>query len=93
MMIDDPKSGKCQRKHKVIIGDDEDDPEGMLQSDCYLCLSMIILYKIIIVTGDDGNNWVKIGYTQLTKKHKDDLLGGEWFNDSHIPCGTAAYPA
>ena len=39
---------------------------------------------IIIVTGDDGNNWVKIGCTQLTRKHKDDLLGGEWLNDSHI---------
>ena len=42
--FDDPKSGKCQRKHKVIISD-EDDPEGMPQSDCYLCLSMIILYN------------------------------------------------
>ena len=39
---------------------------------------------IIIVKGDDGNNWVKIGHTQLTRKHKDDLLGGEWLNDSHI---------
>ena len=41
--IDNPKSGKHQRKHKVIISDDEDDPEGKPQSDCYLCLSMIIL--------------------------------------------------
>ena len=38
----------------------------------------------IIVTSGDGNNWVKIGYTQLMRKHKDDLLGGEWLNDSHI---------
>ena len=38
----------------------------------------------IFATGDDGNNWVKIGCIQLTKKHKDDLLGGEWLNDSHI---------
>ena len=55
-------------------------------------LKVIVIYVcqckyyiiIIIVAGDDGNNWVKIGYTQLTKKHKDDLLGGEWLNDSHI---------
>ena len=39
---------------------------------------------IIIATGDDGNSWVKIWCIQLTKKHKDELLGGEWLNDSHI---------
>ena len=42
--IDDPKSGKCQCKHMVIISD-HDDQEGKSQSDCYLCLSMIILYN------------------------------------------------
>ena len=53
-------------------------------------LKVIVIYVnnntiiIIIVTDDEGNNWVKIGCTQLTRKHKDDLLGGKWLNDSHI---------
>ena len=41
-------------------------------------LKVIVIYSVnnntivnIIVTGYDGNNWVKIGYTQLTRKHKD----------------------
>lgn len=45
MTVDDPKSGKCQRKDMVIISDDEDDPEGKSQSDRYLCLSIVILYN------------------------------------------------
>ena len=43
--IDDPKSGKRQLKHQVIISNDDDDPEGKSQSNGYLCLSMIILYN------------------------------------------------
>ena len=50
-------------------------------------LTVIVIYvnnNTVIVPGNDGNNWVKIGYTQLTRKDKDGLLGGEWLNDFHI---------
>ena len=34
--IDGSKSGKCQRKHQVIISDDEDDPESKSHSDWHI---------------------------------------------------------
>ena len=47
-------------------------------------MAYLLLVTVDYLTGDDGDNWVKVGYTQLMRKHKDDLLGGEWLSDCHI---------